>query len=99
VILAALSLVAAPIGASLAASAQSHAIGMEDCDSMPDDHCPCCEQANECTSGACLIKCFKILGDLPRQSLPLEAFLPQERGDPLRPPQYAWPPPPPPPRT
>ncbi len=77
---------------------------MTDCEKMmgksDSSDCPCCDTGKSCPPEACLAKCYKIFGDLPRPPLVrlLVARSPVSAA-PDRPPKRSIPPATPPPRT
>ena len=62
--------------------------------------CPCCDAQKSCPPEACLAKCYKIFGDLPRPAV-VRQLVAQNlvAAEPDRPPKRSIPPATPPPRT
>lgn len=122
VLLVALAVGAAPLGAALAGSHlaaygtadrdaavpadpdMSSVAGLTDCDKMMGTSgaadCPCCDPQKACPPEACLAKCYKVFGDLPRPLL-VSLFVAQrfDAAEPDRPPKRSVRPDTPPPRT
>jgi hypothetical protein len=100
VVLVAVALAWAPLGAVLAASASQPMAGMEDCDHDDKGGCPCCDTPAQCPPDLCLAKCFKLVAEIVQPALVCAAA--ERLGDadcPLRPPNSREPPDPPPPRS
>ncbi len=90
--------------AALAPHDMSGMVGMTDCEKMMEKSgsadCPCCDPQKACPPEACLAKCYKIFGNLPRPLL--VSLLVAQRFDaaePDRPPKRSIRPETPPPRT
>ncbi len=85
-------------------SGMSGMADMTDCEKMmgksSSSDCPCCDPQKSCPPEACLAKCYKIFGDLPRPPLiVVRGAQSLERADPDRPPKRSIRPETPPPRT
>lgn len=99
-VLIALSIAMSPPAATFASSAGTGMAGMEDCDHVPKGDCQCCDAKNSCPPEFCLIKCFKVIGDVGQpRALPVLVSLHLRPSEPDRPPDWAYGPQPPPPRT
>src|SRR5688572_12484967 len=100
VILIAVALALAPLGAVLAASASQPMAGMEDCQHGDDGGCPCCDTPAQCPPDLCLAKCFKFVAEAVQPALIRVVGARFCGADcPPRPPDSGDPPDPPPPRT
>lgn len=85
-------------------AANMAAMEVTDCAKMMHEDtkhdCPCCDTDKACSPDLCLLKCFKVFGqiDAPQVVSALNA-LRLHPGDPQRPPDWADSPQPPPPRV
>lgn len=101
-VLIVISLAFAPVASALAAGHGGEMAGMEDCHKQTPASagCQCCDAKLTCPEQVCLLKCFKLLGDV-RPATRLVVLVPEPvlLGITEKPPDWASKPPIPPPRS